>query len=317
MRYRRYMRAERQWIVAAGNSPRYHCGLMIVESQPVTRIFPVDLQVPQQLLRWHRYARRSWSQRPPPPVFASLAITDHDSVLGVAAAQARGAEAGVHLLPAIEFSTARDRERDFRDFDILGYGIDPTDPTLLETLDRLKDSRVEQKTGQVERLQSYGLHVPVEEVMALAKGVPGRPHIAQIALKYNPHRFSSISDVFQKYLASDAEHSTHVRPSFILRVEDAIELTRAAGGKTVLAHPGIYRRIRSLEDSLRRLVDLGLDGLETYYPYAAEGRYATERPAASFAELAARFGLFATGGSDYHGERKGNRLGEAGLEWEQ
>lgn len=301
---------------SGGQLAAIHCGLMIVESQPVTRIFPVDLQVhsncsdgtdtPQELVAKAAAAG-----------IRVLAITDHDSVLGVAAAQARGAEAGVHLLPAIEFSTARDRERDFRDFDILGYGIDPTDPTLLETLDRLKDSRVEQKTGQVERLQSYGLHVPVEEVMALAKGVPGRPHIAQIALKYNPHRFSSISDVFQKYLASDAEHSTHVRPSFILRVEDAIELTRAAGGKTVLAHPGIYRRIRSLEDSLRRLVDLGLDGLETYYPYAAEGRYATERPAASFAELAARFGLFATGGSDYHGERKGNRLGEAGLEWEQ
>lgn len=246
-----------------------------------------------------------------------LALTDHDSVLGVAEAQAHAAKAGMHLLPAIEFSTARDHERDFRDFDIIGYGIDPTDTTLLRTLDRLKKSRIEQKARQAERLQEYGLHVPVDEVLALAEGVPGRPHIAQIALKYNPHKFSSISDVFHQYLASDAVHTTHVPRSFILRVEDAIELTHATGGKAVLAHPGIYRRIVSLEASLRHLVDLGLDGLELCYPYAPEGRDALYWPLTSIADLAARFGLFTTGGSDYHGERKVNRLGEAGLEWAQ
>lgn len=246
-----------------------------------------------------------------------LALTDHDSVLGVSEAQAHGAEAGVCVLPAIEFSTASDRARDFLDFDILGYGIDPTDPVLLDTLDRVMESRVEQKVRQAERMQAYGLHVPVEEVLALAGGVPGRPHIAQIALKHNPQKFTSISDVFEQYLASDAEHSTHVRRSFIIQVEDAIELTHAAGGKAVLAHPGIYRRIRSLEDSLSRLVDIGLDGLELNYPYAAEGRYSTDMPLVHFNELAARFGLFTTGGSDYHGERKGNQLGEAGLDLHQ
>ena len=246
-----------------------------------------------------------------------LAVTDHDSLLGVAEAQASGVDAGVDVLPAIEFSTASDREKDFLDIDILGYGIEPSDATLLATLEHVMESRVEQKVRQTERMQSYGLHVPVEEVLALAGGVPGRPHIAQIALKHNPHKFTSISDVFQQYLASDADHSTYVRRSFILRVEEAIELTHAAGGKAVLAHPGIYARLRSLEASLCRMIGVGLDGLELYYPYAAEGRYATDRPIACFAELAARLGLFITGGSDYHGERKGNRLGEAGLEWEQ
>ena len=246
-----------------------------------------------------------------------LAVTDHDSVLGVADALKYGAKAGIHVLPAVEFSTARDRENDFRDFDIIGYGIDPASPTLLATLNRLKESRIEQKSRQVERLQSYGVYVPVEEVLALAGGVPGRPHIAQIALKYNPDRFSSLNDVFQQYLASDAENSTNVPRSFILSVIDAIELTHEAGGKAVLAHPGIYRRIRSLEESLARLTDFGLDGIEIHYPYADEGRDSTDRPIECFAELAVRFGLFQTGGSDYHGERKPNRLGEAGLELEQ
>lgn len=245
-----------------------------------------------------------------------LAVTDHDSVLGVAAAQACGRQAHVRILPAIEFSTASEHERDFLDINILGYAIDPTNPTLLEMLERVIESRVEQKIRQVERLQTYGLHVPVEEVLELAAGVPGRPHIAQIALKHNPHQFSSLADVFQQYLASDAENSTYVRRRFSLRVEEAIELSHVAGGKAVLAHPGIYNRVRNLEDVLRRLAASGLDGLEVYYPYDSEIRSGDGR-IAGFAELAARFGLFATGGSDYHGARKCNRLGEAGLEWEQ
>lgn len=289
---------------------------MEVQPDSSPRVYPVDLQVhsncsdgtdtPEELVR-----------KASELGIRVLAVTDHDSVLGVADAQARGAEVGVHVLPAVEFSTARDRENDFRDFDILGYGIDPTNSDLLDTMNRLKEARIDQKSRQVERLQSYGLHVPVDEVLALAGGVPGRPHIAQIALKYNPQKFTSLSDVFQQYLASDAENPTHVPRSFILGVIDAIELTHVAGGKAVLAHPGIYRRIRSLEESLARLVDVGLDGLEIQYPYAPEGRDSTDRPIACFAELAARFGLFQTGGSDYHGERKPNRLGEAGLELEQ
>lgn len=247
-----------------------------------------------------------------------LAMTDHDSVMGMAAAQAAGVKAGVQILPAIEFSTAREPERDFLDINILGYAIDPADPTLLKMLDRVIKSRVEQKIRQVERLQTYGLHVPVEEVLALAGGVLGRPHIAQIALKHNPDKFSSLNDVFQQYLAPDAENPTYVRRRFSLRVEDAIELIHAAGGKAVLAHPGIYKRVRNLEGALRRMVDAGLDGLEVYYPDGSEARGGgAGKHIVRFAELAARFGLFATGGSDYHGERKRNRLGEAGLEWEQ
>lgn len=281
------------------------------------RIYPVDLQT---------HSTFSDGTDTPEDLIAKaaasgirvLAVTDHDSVMGVATAQAAGVKAGVQILPAIEFSTAREPERDFLDINILGYAIDPTDSALLEKLDEVIESRREQKIRQVKRLQKHGLHVPVEEVLALAGGVPGRPHIAQIALKHNPHKFSSLNDVFQQYLAPDAENPTYEPRRFSLRVEDAIELTHAADGKAVLAHPGIYKRIRNLEDALRRMVDVGLDGLEVYYPYGSEARGGTaDNYTARFAELAARFGLFATGGSDYHGKRKRNRLGEAGLEWEQ
>jgi predicted metal-dependent phosphoesterase TrpH len=248
----------------------------------------------------------------------TLAITDHDSLLGVAEAMKAGADLGVRVIPAIEFSTTSERDRDFLEINILGYGIRPEDPTLLGALKTVIEARVEQKIRQVERLQSYGVHVPVEEVLALAGGVPGRPHIAQVAMRHNPERFQSISDVFEQFLAADAPNSVYVGRSYSLTVEAAIELTHAAGGIAVLAHPGTYHRVRDIDAAITRMVDAGLDGLEIHYPYWRESRRSL--PGASheevtdhFAEMARRFDLLMTGGSDYHGERKTNQLGEAGL----
>ena len=69
----------------------------------------------------------------------------------------RQTKADVQILPAIEFSTAREPERDFLDINILGYAIDPTDSTLLEMLDRVIKSREEQKIRQVERLNEFAI----------------------------------------------------------------------------------------------------------------------------------------------------------------
>lgn len=252
-----------------------------------------------------------------------LSLTDHDSVLGVDEALAAGAQLGVRVIPAIEYSITGERRRDLLDINILGYGIRHDDPEFQRILQRVIDSRVEQKVRQVERLQSYGVVVPVDEVLALADGVPGRPHIAQIALKHNPDRFQSISDVFQQFLAGDAPNSVYVGRTFSLSLEEAIELTHQVGGVAVLAHPGIYQRVQDIDSLLPRMVDVGLDGLEVRYPYAREKRRSIPvadagEVAAYFAQAAERYKLFVTGGSDYHGARKPNRLGEAGLtadEW--
>ena len=250
-----------------------------------------------------------------------LAVTDHDNVRGVGEARAAGEKAGVHVLPAIELSTAREEKRDFLDINILGYGIDPDDPTLLETLKEVIESRIEQKICQTKRLQSHGVHVPVEEVLALAlanDGVPGRGHIAEIALKHNRDKFTRKQDVFDEYLASDARTPTYVQRRFSLTVKAAIKLIHKAGGKAVLAHPGVYKGVCNLEDALRRMAEAGLDGLEVFYPYGSEARGGSaDELVPRFAGLAERLGLFATGGSDYHGGNKKIRLGEAGLEWEQ
>lgn len=285
--------------------------------------FPIDLQV---------HSTRSDGTETPTELVEHaarlgirvLSLTDHDSVLGVDEALVAGERLGVRVIPAIEYSITGERQRDLLDINILGYGIRHNDPEFQRILQRVIDSRVEQKVRQVERLQSYGVVVPVDEVLALADGVPGRPHIAQIALKHNPDRFQSINDVFRQFLAGDAPNSVYVGRTFSLSLEESIELTHQVGGVAVLAHPGIYQRVRDIDSLLARMVDVGLDGLEVRYPYAREKRRSIPQAdavavTAYFAAAAQRYNLFVTGGSDYHGARKPNRLGEAGLtedEWQ-
>ncbi len=254
------------------------------------------------------------------------ALTDHDSVLGIDEAIKAGRKHGVHIVPALEFSTRSEPERDFQEVNILAYGIRHNDPTLNSVLDRVIRSRVEQKLRQIERLQSYGIAISADKVLARAEGVPGRVHIAQVAFEQNPGRFASIADVFAQFLAVNAENPTYVARTFSLTVEDAIEITHAAGGVAVLAHPGAYSLIRNIDDVVRRLAAAGLDGVEVRYPYALNrGHFGADAATvislvAHFRKLAEEHTLLVTGGSDYHGAAKpGIAPGMAGLtypEWE-
>ena len=255
-----------------------------------------------------------------------IALTDHDSVLGIDTAIEAGRTYDVQVVPALEFSTRSEPARDFQEVNILAYGIRHHDATLQSVLDRVIASRVEQKLRQIERLQSLGIAVSADDVLARAQGVPGRVHIAQVAYEQNPGRFTSVADVFAQFLAANAKTPTYVARTFSLTVEDTIEITHAAGGVSVLAHPGAYSLIRNIDDAVRRLVDAGLDGIEVRYPYALNrGHFGADAAAvaalvAHFHDLAEQHGLLITGGSDYHGAAKpGLAPGMAGLtqqEWE-
>jgi 3',5'-nucleoside bisphosphate phosphatase len=291
-------------------------------SHPQQAPYPVDLQLhstasdgtdsPTALV--HLAARRG---------VRVMALTDHDSVLGVDEALIAARAAGVWVIPALEFSTRSELERDYADINILAYGIDPHDPDLAAVLQQVIDSRIEQKIRQIERLQAYGLDVPVSEVLASAQGVPGRIHIARVAMARNPQKFSSIQDVFAQYLAPDSPNSTYTTRTFSLTVEDTIAMTHAAGGIAVLAHPGIYTRVRNVDAAVRRMQQAGLDGIEVNYTYAQNrghfGESASEVAAIiqHFGALADTLGLLQTGGSDYHGTSKPGILpGQVGLTWE-
>jgi len=294
-----------------------------IDQQITPSTYPIDLQT---------HSTRSDGTETPTELVAHaaqlgirvMALTDHDSVLGVDEALAAGVKHGVRVIPALEFSTTSERNRDFLDINILAYGIRPNDPALQAMLQQVIDSRVAQKIQQIEKLQGYGFDIPVEDVLALAGGVPGRPHMAQILMQRNPGRFADMQQVFREYLAADAENSTYVSRTFSLRVEETIEVTHQAGGVAVLAHPGLYDRVKDVDGVVRRLTATGLDGLETWYPYRHSRGQTHLTPAEEaalirhFSDLANELGLLKTGGSDFHGAVKPLiHLGMAGLNEEQ
>lgn len=228
---------------------------------------------------------------------AVLAITDHDSVAGLpraAAALRAAAPAGVtlELIPGIEISTAHEA----LDLHILGLYVDAEHPGLHEHLARFRAERVERARAIVERLARLGAPVDLERVMGLAgPGVVGRPHVAQALIEAG--HAENVDDAFRRLLG--AQGSAFVpRPAF--RPERAIEIIHAAGGLSVLAHPGASLAVSVIEG----LVAAGLRGIEVWHPQHGS---ATVR---RYRELARRLGLLESGGSDFHAPGRGMDLGD-------
>ncbi len=254
-----------------------------------------------------------------------VGIADHDTVGGVAEALVAGARLGVEVVPAVELSIKNERDKDFIELHLLGYGVDYAAPAFVVVLDRVVQARIEQKVAQIEVLQRDGIDVPVEEVFAVAGGVPGRPHIARVVMARNPGRFPSKEALFREYLTVGGK--AYIPRRFSLRLAEAVDLVVQAGGVPVLAHPGAYPGIGDPEAMVRRARDeAGIQGLEVAYTYDKNRPHygaSSEQVAAliaKFAALADSLGLLKTGGSDFHGTGKNIELGEQGLaleEWNQ
>ncbi len=282
--------------------------------------FPVDLQA---------HTRCSDGTMSPTEVVALaaemgvrvLAVTDHDSVDGVDEALEAGRLYGVTVVPAVELSLKNEPERDLHDVDLLGYWIDHHHPTLVEVLQKVVEGRVAQKRAQVERLRELGYRISWEEVRARAQGVPGRPHIAEVLMAHHPDEFPTMDSVFATVLRNGGP--VHVPRPFALRLEDAVQVIREAGGIPVLAHPGLYTSARNLDGLIVQAARLGVLGLEVWYPYDKTRvcpncpEDVLRRMIGRFALLADALGLVKTGGSDFHGKRKDVPLGYQGLTWEQ
>ncbi len=222
----------------------------------------------------------------------AVAITDHDTVAGIPAALARGKQQGVIVIPGMELGARLDGPRQMH---LLGYYIDYQQPYLLERLAWLKARRRERAEQIVKRLQAVGVRVSAGRVLELAgNGSVGRPHVARALIEAG--YVESISEAFERYLSPGA-------PGFIEKVQftshEAIELIGSAGGVAVLAHPATLKLSpQGLEACLEELISEGLLGIEVYWSkhHSAE--------TAQYKELAARYRLIVTGGSDFHGENK-------------
>lgn len=217
-----------------------------------------------------------------------IAITDHDTVDGLAEAFATARELpGLQVIPGVELSTDIPRS----EVHILGYFMDYENPQWLATMSRFQDSRVGRAQAMVARLAELGMPLSWERVRALAGGSSiGRPHIAQ-ALRDAGYT-SSVQEAFEKYIGrngpayADRDKMTPV---------EAIQLIREFEGCAVLAHPGDLGEFADLEGLLSDLKAAGLAGIEAYY-----GSY-PDKKVARFLGLARKYALIPCGGTDYHG----------------
>lgn len=212
-----------------------------------------------------------------------LAVTDHDTLEGLPAAEAEATRAGVRFVPGVEITA----HVDDLEIHILGHFIDPNDNRLAEFLASSRNDRIVRIHRMVERLWALGLPLDADEIMRLAPGYSvGRPHVAQAMIRRG--YVASLKEAFDRYLTSG-------KPGYVERSKipaaQAIEAIREAGGVASLAHPGDYGR----DEIIPFLVRHGLDGLELYHPeHDPESVCRYER-------VRLEYGLVAVGGSDYHG----------------
>jgi predicted metal-dependent phosphoesterase TrpH len=153
----------------------------------------------------------------------------------------------------------------------------------------------------VAKFNQLGIPMTLEEVAAHAGGnLVGRPHFAQVLLERGVVR--DRGEAFARYLAAGA--AAYV-PKDRFTPREGLDMLRAAGAVPVLAHPGLLKLGEfQLESLVRKLMEHGLEGLETQY---SEHDTATRL---GLTRLAARLGLEVSGGSDFHGAAKPDiRLG--------
>ncbi|WP_221358376.1 PHP domain-containing protein [Streptomyces beigongshangae] len=226
-----------------------------------------------------------------------VALTDHDTTRGYAEAVAAVPD-GLTLVTGAELSCRLDGIG----LHMLAYLFDPEEPDLLRERELIRDDRVPRARAMVRRLREMDVPVTWEQVERIAAGGSvGRPHIATALVELGV--VPTVSDAFTSRWLADggrAHIQKHESDPF-----EVIRLVKAAGGVTVLAHPGAAKRGRTVSESaITELAAAGLDGIEVDH-MDHDGETRTRLRA-----LARESGLLTTGSSDYHGSRKTCVLGE-------
>jgi len=236
----------------------------------------------------------------------ALALTDHDTLEGLEEAAAESARRGLLFLRGIELSARRADEPDElrRTVHVLGYFFQPPDAGLAAWLETLAARRRARNRAMAERLQALGYDVRLEEAEALAKRITARPHFAEVLVRKG--YFPSVRAAIDALLAEGC-------PAYVEKEDpspaECIQRIRASGGVACLAHPRRLGNGDPAQDEaiLRALTEAGLQAVEVWHPDH------DARAVSRYFQLARKYGLAVTGGSDYHGSRTpGLRLGDAG-----
>lgn len=225
--------------------------------------------------------------------FAAFAITDHDNCDGGARFLAASQGQGGLRLAGIELSI--DPGEGYSKFHLLGLGVDPRSRHLNDFLERIREGRNERNRKIVARLAELNMPIEERELLKYANGkIIARPHIARVMMDHG--WVTSVKDAFERYLRDGG-------PAYVTRYHpgqaESIEMIHAAGGVAVMAHPKYWTQdADALRKGLRRLKDLGLDGIEAMYKANAVDETVDHLHAAK------ELGLLVTAGSDFHGANK-------------
>jgi hypothetical protein len=225
---------------------------------------------------------------------AAIAITDHDSIYGSKEALQAGIPPSLKFLTGIEISAAHPTFfPGSGSFHILGYCIRLDNQALNQALNRLRDARKNRNPKIIKRLNELGLKISLEDVNpTIAHGQLGRPHIAQVMIKKG--FVKSMDEAFDKFLGAG-------KPAYVdknrIGCEETIKMIRDAGGVPVLAHPALLNINDDfqLEELIQNLIKIGMRGIEVYYPEHSPEQMQRYR------ELANKYNLLITGGTDFHG----------------
>lgn len=225
---------------------------------------------------------------------SAIALTDHDTIDGLAEFQTAGTALGIETISGIEFAALYPNYHR-PEIHIVGLGFDETHPLLLERMKEIKESRHLRNQKMCEKLSSIGLHLTLEEVAANAGGeIITRAHFANVLLEkgYIKRKEDAFSRYISPGLPGYAERE-FLSPAL------CIQTIKDAGGVAILAHPTLYKLdLAQLEELCKELISYGLDGIEC--------QYATYSPAETKAitALAKKLSLLPSGGSDFHGKNK-------------
>ncbi|RKX24624.1 MAG: hypothetical protein DRP45_07805 [Candidatus Zixiibacteriota bacterium] len=232
-------------------------------------------RTPEEILRIVREKR-----------LVAFSITDHDTLEGYRQTYQYLKNGDPELVPGVELSAIENGE----DMHMLAYMFDPDNRAFNDCLEEFQETRRRRGRLMVEKLNALGLEITFEAVeMAAGSTVIGRSHVAEVLVQLG--HVSTFDEAFWKYIGT--EGPAYV-PKSKITPADAIKLVHGAGGVAVLAHPFIGEAHQHIEG----LAGIGLDGIEAYH-YSHRNHQVT-----LLKSLAKRYGLFITGGSDYHGRQE-------------
>ena len=222
--------------------------------------------------------------------FAAIALTDHDTVEGCERAAIACAAAQMEFISGTELTA----EHEDTEVHILAYFVDTQNQVLLKRIAGFQSVRQNRIREMVAALNKLGIPLKAESVFALANcKSPGRPHVARALVKEK--LIGNLDEAFEKYLKKG-------RPAWVPKTKmsalESVELIHQAGGLAVMAHPGLNRTDEIIPD----LVDAGLDGIECFH--TKHSTVMSER----YLEIAEKYHLLVTGGSDCHGFSKAKPL---------